>query len=145
MEGPDSSYSSLEIHICWKVDNEARIDPPIQTEYFRSGGATILTFMEDGARAVISFCMRSDMPGYMVVPPDCAIVSRRDTIQREVHTMTMLLYKSFRTSTSHLMMELKTVACTPASSKPRTEGWKRASGALNRSFPIVMTCPSGSS
>ncbi len=34
----------FEIHICWKVDNEARMDPPIQTEYFRSGGATILTY-----------------------------------------------------------------------------------------------------
>ena len=28
------------------------------------------TFMEDGARAVISFCILSAMPGYMVVPPD---------------------------------------------------------------------------
>jgi hypothetical protein len=47
------------------------MEPPIQTEYLRSGGAMILTFMEDGARAVISFCMRSEIPGYMVVPPDC--------------------------------------------------------------------------
>lgn len=30
----------------------------------------ILTFMLDGARAVISFCIRSEIPGYMVVPPD---------------------------------------------------------------------------
>lgn len=43
----------FEIHICWKVDKEARMEPPIQTEYFRSGGATILTFMDEGARAVI--------------------------------------------------------------------------------------------
>merc|ERR1712243_44593 len=27
-----------EIHICWKVEREARMDPPIQTEYFLSGG-----------------------------------------------------------------------------------------------------------
>jgi hypothetical protein len=47
------------------------MEPPIQTEYFRSGGAMILTFMDDGARAVISFCIRSEIPGYMVVPPDC--------------------------------------------------------------------------
>lgn len=71
MEGPLSSYSCLEIHICWKVDRDAKIEPPIQTEYFRSGGAMILTFMDDGARAVISFCIRSEIPGYMVVPPDC--------------------------------------------------------------------------
>jgi hypothetical protein len=31
--------------------------------------------MLDGARAVISFCMRSLMPGYMVVPPDWESVS----------------------------------------------------------------------
>jgi hypothetical protein len=36
MEGPDSSYSSFEIHICWKVEREARMEPPIQTEYLRS-------------------------------------------------------------------------------------------------------------
>ncbi|KAL0621582.1 hypothetical protein AAY473_009912 [Plecturocebus cupreus] len=41
MEGPASSYSGLLIHICWKVEREARIEPPIQTEYFRSGGAMI--------------------------------------------------------------------------------------------------------
>lgn len=35
----------------------------------------ILTFMDDGARAVISFCIRSEIPGYMVVPPDYVIVS----------------------------------------------------------------------
>merc|ERR1712146_437308 len=63
IDGPDSSYSSLEIHICWKVDSEARMEPPIHTEYLRSGGAMILIFMVDGARAVSSFCMRSAMPG----------------------------------------------------------------------------------
>merc|ERR1719239_760015 len=70
MDGPDSSYSCFEIHICWKVEREARIDPPIQTEYFLSGGAITLIFMVLGARAVISFCILSAMPGYIVVPPD---------------------------------------------------------------------------
>ena len=51
------------------------MEPPIQTEYFRSGGAIILTFIEEGARAVISFCMRSEIPGYIVVPPDYDLVS----------------------------------------------------------------------
>jgi hypothetical protein len=41
MEGPASSYSCLLIHICWKVEREARMEPPIQTEYFLSGGAII--------------------------------------------------------------------------------------------------------
>merc|ERR1712037_629244 len=64
------------------------MEPPIHTEYFLSGGAMILTFMVAGARLVISFCIRSAMPGYMVVPPD----------------MTTLPYRSFLMSTSHFMM-----------------------------------------
>merc|ERR1712124_40265 len=67
--GPDSSYSPFEIHICWKVLNEDKIDPPIQTEYLRSGGAITLIFMVDGARAVNSLVMRSPMPVNIVVPP----------------------------------------------------------------------------
>merc|ERR1719266_1940683 len=31
----------------------------------------ILTFMVEGAKAVISFCIRSAIPGYMVVPRYC--------------------------------------------------------------------------
>jgi len=77
MEGPDSSYSCLEIHICWNVEREARIEPPIQTEYLRSGGAMILIFMVEGARAVISFCIRSAMPGYIVVPPERTVLAYR--------------------------------------------------------------------
>merc|ERR1712146_339266 len=129
IDGPDSSYSSLEIHICWKVDSEARMEPPIHTEYLRSGGAMILIFMVDGARAVSSFCMRSAMPGNMVVPPDS----------------TTLPYRSLRMSTSHFMIELWVVSCTPADSMPRNEGWNRASGQRKRSLPMVITWPSGSS
>merc|ERR1719259_796916 len=54
------------------------------------GGAMILILMVEGARAVISFCILSAIPGYMVVPPD----------------MTVLAYRSLRMSTSHFMMEL---------------------------------------
>merc|ERR1719379_2391064 len=70
MVGPDSSYSALEIHICWKVLSEERMDPPIHTEYLRSGGATTLIFIVDGAKAVSSFVMRSPIPKNIVVPPD---------------------------------------------------------------------------
>merc|ERR1719498_792474 len=64
--GPDSSYSCFEIHICWKVDSDDKIDPPIHTEYLRSGGAMTLIFIVDGASAVSSFVMRSPMPGNVV-------------------------------------------------------------------------------
>jgi hypothetical protein len=94
MDGPLSSYSCLLIHICWKVDREAKMEPPIQTEYLRSGGAMILIFMVDGAKAVISFYIRSAIPGYMVVPPD----------------KTVLAYRSLRISMSHFMIELYVVS-----------------------------------
>ena len=38
------------------------MEPPIHTEYFLSGGAMILIFIVGGAKAVISFCIRSAMP-----------------------------------------------------------------------------------
>merc|ERR1712159_816843 len=68
--GPDSSNSHLEIHICWKVLSEDKMEPPIHTEYFRSGGATTLIFMVEGANAVSSLVIRSPMPANMVVPPE---------------------------------------------------------------------------
>eukprot|EP01147_Barroeca_monosierra_P004599 gene4598-gene5305 len=123
MEGPDSSYSALEINICGKSERDAKMDPPIQTEYLRSGGAMILIFMVDGARAVISSFMRSAIPGNKVLPPD----------------RMMLAYKSLRISTSHFMMELYICSWIPEVNTSRKDGWKRASGQRNRSLPIVMT------
>ena len=51
------------------------MDPPIHTEYLRSGGATTLIFIDDGASAVISLVMRSAMPGNIVVPPDSTMLA----------------------------------------------------------------------
>merc|ERR1719183_1617667 len=70
MPGPDSSYSALVIHICWKVLNEERMEPPIQTEYLRSGGAIILTSMVEGAKFTSSCSSLSTMPSNIVLPPD---------------------------------------------------------------------------
>jgi hypothetical protein len=39
----------LFIHIVWKVDREARMEPPNQTENFLSGEARILILLVDGA------------------------------------------------------------------------------------------------
>ena len=60
------------------------------TAAFSERVSVTLIFMVLGARAVISFCMRSAIPGYMVVPPDS----------------TLLAYRSFRMSMSHFMMLL---------------------------------------
>ena len=40
-----------------------------------SGWALTLIFIVLGARAVISFCILSAMPGYMVVPPDSTVLA----------------------------------------------------------------------
>merc|ERR1719213_1617202 len=124
--GPDSSYSLLEIHICWKILSDERIEPPIHTEYLRSGGATTLIFIVEGANAVSSFVMRSPMPGNIVVPPD----------------ITTLAYKSFRISTSHFIIDWKVVSWMPALSFPMKEGWNKTSGHRKRSLPTVMMLPS---
>lgn len=90
MASPVSWNSALVIHMVWKVDREERIEPPIQTKNFLSDGATTLIFIVEGAKAVISLFSLSGSPGNIVVPP----------------LITMLLYKSFRISTSHFKMEL---------------------------------------
>ena len=54
----------------WNVDKDERIDPPIHTEYFLSGGAITLIFMLDGANATISLFNLSEIPVNIVVPPD---------------------------------------------------------------------------
>merc|ERR1719440_1189554 len=127
--GPDSSYSCLEIHICWKVLRDDKMEPPIHTEYFRSGGATTLIFIVEGARAVSSFVMRSPMPWNIVVPPES----------------TTFAYKSLRISTSHFIMDWKVVSWIPLASFPIKLGWNRTSGQRKRSLPTVMMFPSGSS
>jgi hypothetical protein len=48
-------------------------------------------------------------------------------------------------NTSHFIILLYVVSWIPAVSIPRNEGWNKASGHLNLSLPIVITCPSGNS
>merc|ERR1712019_221672 len=105
------------------------MEPPIHTEYLRSGGATTLIFMVEGAKAVNSFVIRSPMPGNIVVPPES----------------TTLEYRSLRISTSHFIMDWNVVSCMPLASLPMKLGWKSTSGQRKRSLPTVMILPSGSS
>merc|ERR1711915_83549 len=119
MVGPDSSYSPLEIHICWKVLKDDKMEPPIQTEYLRSGGATTLIFIVEGAKAVSSFVILSPIPSNIVVPP----------------LSTTLAYKSFLMSTSHFMILWNVVPWMPDDSLPMKLGWKSTSGQRKRSLP----------
>ena len=73
-----------------------------QLGHVLSRAGLTLIFIVLGARAVISFCIRSAIPGYMVVPPDS----------------TLLAYRSLRISMSHFMMLLYAVSWIPADSIP---------------------------
>merc|ERR1719180_285936 len=44
----------------------------------------ILILMVEGARAVISFCIRSAIPGYMVVPPDMTVLAYNSIMKCDV-------------------------------------------------------------
>ena len=88
ISGPDSANSSLATCMFWNVESEARIEPPIQTEYFRAGAMSLI-FIVGGASWII-FSRRVLMPGYIVFPPD----------------RMMFPYRSLRMSTSHFMIEL---------------------------------------
>merc|ERR1712084_19499 len=78
------------------------MEPPIHTEYLRSGGATTLISIVEGANAVSSLVMRSPMPANMVVPPES----------------TTLQYRSLRMGTSHFMMDWNTRSWMPEASLP---------------------------
>merc|ERR1712212_1438579 len=79
--------------------------------------------------AVISFCIRSAIPGYMVVPPE----------------RTVLAYRSLRISMSHFMMPLKQPSWMPTTSIPKKDGRNMDSGQRKRSLPTVTIWPSGNS
>lgn len=106
------------------MDKDAKMEPPIHTEYLRSGGAMILILMVDGAKAVISFCILSAIPvnntkthvnnalHYISVKLKLHCISFRfSSIYLPGYMVvppdkTVLAYKSLRMSTSHFMMEL---------------------------------------
>ena len=90
------------------VLREDRVDPPIHTEYFHSGGATTMNFIVNGTKAVNSFIMRSTIPWNMVVPPDD----------------TTLACNSLRMHTSHFMLRWKEVSWSQLASLLVKLGWK---------------------
>jgi hypothetical protein len=65
---PASSYSALVIHLSWKLDRDARMDPPVQAECFLFTGASTLTFVAEGASSVTSLVIRSAMPAQHTTP-----------------------------------------------------------------------------
>lgn len=105
------------------VLSPARMLPPIQVLYLRSGGAKILMRMSRTANFCTSASSRSPKPLVSVLPPDS----------------TMLLKSALRRSRSVRPMASTTIWCTPGYSSPIISGSKRISGARNRSWLICST------
>jgi len=72
----------------WKVDRDARIEPPSHTEYFLSGGAKTLILLLVGARVCISYHMRSAIPSNKVEPPLRMMLANKSLLTSESHFMT---------------------------------------------------------
>lgn len=68
---PPSSYSWLEIHICWKVPMDAKMEPPIQAPNRRSAQPLALISLRrmlDGIRMDRSRFKRSGNPCVTILP-----------------------------------------------------------------------------
>ena len=67
MVGPDHRTRLRSPHLleCAKTK---KVDPPIHSGYFYTGGATTLIFIVDGGNTFNSFVMRSTIPWNMFVP-----------------------------------------------------------------------------
>ena len=61
-----------------KVLSPARMLPPIQVEYLRSGGAKILMRMSRTARRCTSASSRSPKPLVRVLPPESTMLLKSD-------------------------------------------------------------------
>mmetsp|Transcript_27388 Transcript_27388/g.52161 ORF Transcript_27388/g.52161 Transcript_27388/m.52161 type:complete len:207 (-) Transcript_27388:1222-1842(-) len=143
---PFSSYSILDIHICWKEPREARMEPPMNTLNLRStsglGDATFTRAVYEDTWSESSRSRRSLRLGMSETPP---VTSTPE-------------YSSLRTSTSQRPMASNTRPCRPfigvLSSPMRfcvlgkvliSSGWNSSSGILKRSSPTSKVLPSGSS
>ena len=109
-------------HTFLKVLSPAKILPPIQVEYFLSGGAKILILISFTANFCTSCSNLSPKPFVNVLPPDKTIFPNRD----------------FRRSRSVRFMASTTIWWMPGYSRPMISGSKRISGARNRSAPICF-------
>ncbi len=95
--------------------------------------------MEVGLKEVNSFCILSAIPGYMVV------ATREDDIAIEITTDIEIALEDGVVAIENERYvrcdDKKTyvVSWIPAASRPNKLGWNNASGARNRSLPMVMT------
>ena len=67
------------------------MEPPIHVECLHIVGTMILVFIVGGANAVISFCILSVMPGYMVLSPDKMVLVYRSLRMSTLHFTTGLM------------------------------------------------------
>lgn len=81
MLGPTSLNSAAVIHMSWKADRDARIDPPIHTDIFLSGGAITCTEVLAGTTFAISLTSRFSKPGNKVDPPARTILEKKEFLR----------------------------------------------------------------
>lgn len=120
---PDFMGRFLEIVLTFlKVLKPARILPPIQVLYLRSGGAKILILISFTANLCTSWSSRSPKPLHKVEPPERTILPK----------------SALRRSISVRLIASTTIWWTPGYSRPIISGSKRISGARKRSGPIFF-------
>ena len=135
-----SWYSSAETHIFLNVLSPARILPPIQVEYLRSGGALIRIFVSRNASFLTSCNNRSPNP-VREHQLRSALVRKSENVPLTnvpPPLSTTFPKRLFRRSRSERLIESTTTWCTPAYSSPTSSGVKRSSGARWRSAPSCM-------
>ena len=85
---PASSNSCLVIHIVWKVERVAWIDPPSQLEYLRSSFSMIFVRWFGGTKAFISRQRRYEMFGKRVLPPARKMCLKKSRLIASSHFIT---------------------------------------------------------
>ncbi|ERE83925.1 hypothetical protein H671_2g6364 [Cricetulus griseus] len=121
MEGPDSSYSCLLIHFCWKVDSEARIEPALR-----------------GSNDLHIHCAGSQGCDLLLHSVSNAWVHGGATRR---HCVGIQVFADVHI-TLHDGVEGGLMDATGLHAQEK--GWKSTSGYRNCSLPMVITCPSGS-
>ena len=122
-------HTCLLIHVCWNVDRLARMEPPIQTEYFRFGGSYDLGFHSAGCQGY----------SFLLHPVNSA---RVHSATSRLHGVGIQILANI-----HIALRDRVERCLVdptglSAQKGRLENGFRTS---KHSFVVVITCPSGNS
>lgn len=123
---PPSSYSWLEIHICWKVPMDAKIEPPIHAPNRRSAQPlALISFRRilDGIRTDRSRFKRSGNPCIKILPMSSCSAERS-------------IYKSLLPKT---VIQLETCRTVPRRNKNKKKE-KLSNSCMRHCNSIIKIC-----